>query len=82
MTMRNMCASLVLLLLVIEWADAKWIGRRSLKTDFPNTFEEGLTTHLIASGIAGFCCSAASNPVDVLKVRLFPCLPFLSKLMM
>ncbi|GEM09013.1 mitochondrial carrier protein [Rhodotorula toruloides] len=46
------------------------MGRRRLKTDFPNSFEEGLTTHLIASGIAGFCCSAASNPVDVLKVRM------------
>ncbi|BGO89255.1 hypothetical protein NBRC10512_003929 [Rhodotorula toruloides] len=45
-------------------------AKHVLKTDFPNTFEEGLTTHLIASGIAGFCCSAASNPVDVLKVRM------------
>jgi hypothetical protein len=41
-----------------------------LKTDFPSTFKEGFQTHLVASAIAGFCCSAASNPVDVIKVRL------------
>ncbi|GAA5913436.1 hypothetical protein JCM5296_003632 [Sporobolomyces johnsonii] len=41
-----------------------------LKTDFPNTFREGMPTHLVASAIAGFCCSAASNPIDVVKVRL------------
>ncbi|BGP37543.1 hypothetical protein JCM10450v2_001458 [Rhodotorula kratochvilovae] len=41
-----------------------------LKKDFPQHFQEGIRTHLVASGIAGFCCSAASNPVDVVKVRV------------
>lgn len=44
--------------------------RRSLKRDFPQHFHEGIRTHLVASGIAGFCCSAASNPIDVIKVRI------------
>ncbi|KAK4693985.1 hypothetical protein P7C70_g8825, partial [Phenoliferia sp. Uapishka_3] len=33
-----------------------------LMTDFPGVFREGLPTHLVASGIAGFCCSLASSP--------------------
>ncbi|TNY19132.1 mitochondrial carrier domain-containing protein [Rhodotorula diobovata] len=41
-----------------------------LKRDFPQHFHEGIRTHLVASGIAGFCCSAASNPIDVIKVRI------------
>ncbi|GAA5854756.1 hypothetical protein JCM8547_004060 [Rhodosporidiobolus lusitaniae] len=41
-----------------------------LKRDFPTTFREGFQTHLVASAIAGFVCSAASNPVDVIKVRM------------
>ncbi|GAA5895126.1 uncharacterized protein JCM6883_002327 [Sporobolomyces salmoneus] len=41
-----------------------------LKRDFSNTFKEGMQTHLVASAIAGFCCSATSNPVDVVKVRI------------
>ncbi|GAA5974887.1 hypothetical protein JCM11641_008412 [Rhodosporidiobolus odoratus] len=41
-----------------------------LKRDFPSAFQEGFRTHLAASAIAGFCCSAASNPVDVIKVRM------------
>lgn len=43
---------------------------RRLKRDFPQHFHEGIRTHLVASGIAGFCCSAASNPIDVIKVRI------------
>ncbi|BGP18780.1 hypothetical protein JCM10213v2_006860 [Rhodosporidiobolus nylandii] len=41
-----------------------------LKNNFPGTFKEGFQTHLIASAIAGFCCSVVSNPVDVIKVRM------------
>ncbi|GAA6063156.1 hypothetical protein JCM10212_006314 [Sporobolomyces blumeae] len=41
-----------------------------LKRDFSSTFKEGMQTHLVASAVAGFCCSAASNPVDVIKVRI------------
>ncbi|GAA5844394.1 hypothetical protein JCM11251_007596 [Rhodosporidiobolus azoricus] len=44
--------------------------KHMLKRDFPATFNEGFRTHLVASAIAGFCCSAASNPVDVIKVRM------------
>ncbi|GAA6003555.1 hypothetical protein JCM10207_000387 [Rhodosporidiobolus poonsookiae] len=44
--------------------------KHMLKRDFPGTFKEGFQTHLFASAIAGFCCSAASNPVDVIKVRM------------
>ncbi|KAM0750705.1 mitochondrial carrier [Meredithblackwellia eburnea MCA 4105] len=45
-------------------------AKHLLITDFPSIFSEGLPTHLAASGIAGFVCSAASSPVDVIKVRL------------
>lgn len=41
--------------------------RDRLMNDFPGTFREGLPTHLAASGFAGFCCSATSNPIDVVK---------------
>ncbi|GJN88142.1 hypothetical protein Rhopal_001098-T1 [Rhodotorula paludigena] len=44
--------------------------KHTLKKDFPGTFNEGIRTHVAASGIAGFCCSAASNPIDVIKVRM------------
>ena len=42
---------------------------RSLINVYPGTFSEGLPTHLAASGFAGLCCSATSNPIDVVKVR-------------
>jgi len=45
-------------------------AKHLLKKDFPHVFREGFVTHLAASGIAGFACSAASNPVDVIKVRV------------
>ncbi|GAA5910095.1 hypothetical protein JCM6882_006514 [Rhodosporidiobolus microsporus] len=44
--------------------------KHMLKRDLPSHFHEGFRTHLAASAIAGFCCSAASNPVDVIKVRM------------
>lgn len=50
--------------------DALLLPARRLKRDFPQHFHEGIRTHLVASGIAGFCCSAASNPIDVIKVRI------------
>ncbi|POY72932.1 hypothetical protein BMF94_4008 [Rhodotorula taiwanensis] len=45
-------------------------AKHTLINDFPGTFREGLPTHLAASGFAGFCCSATSNPIDVVKVRM------------
>ncbi|BGP53618.1 hypothetical protein JCM8202v2_001185 [Rhodotorula sphaerocarpa] len=45
-------------------------AKHTLMNDFPGTFREGLPTHLAASGFAGFCCSATSNPIDVVKVRM------------
>ncbi|GAA6033287.1 hypothetical protein JCM8097_006670 [Rhodosporidiobolus ruineniae] len=44
--------------------------KHMLKRDFPAYFTEGFRTHLAASAVAGFCCSVASNPVDVIKVRM------------
>lgn len=43
-------------------------AKHTLMDDFPNVFAEGFSTHFAASGIAGFACSAASSPVDVVKV--------------
>ncbi|KAI5481381.1 hypothetical protein MNV49_005003 [Pseudohyphozyma bogoriensis] len=45
-------------------------AKQLLMYDFPGVFREGFGTHLAASGIAGFACSAASSPVDVIKVRM------------
>lgn len=36
--------------------------KTTLKQDFPLYFQEGLRTHLVCSGIAGFVCSVASAP--------------------
>jgi len=43
--------------------------KHSLLERYPNTFQEGLQLHLIASGFAGLACSAASAPIDTIKVR-------------
>lgn len=47
-------------------------AKHSLMDDFPGIFQEGFSTHFAASGIAGFACSAASSPVDVVKVSETP----------
>ena len=44
---------------------------RRLIADFPTIFSEGFGTHLLASTIAGFCCSAVSAPIDTIKVCHF-----------
>lgn len=45
-------------------------AKHTLINVYPGTFSEGLPTHLAASGFAGLCCSATSNPIDVVKVRM------------
>ena len=46
------------------------IAKTYLRNHYAETFPEGLKTHLLCSGIAGFVCSAVSAPVDVIKVRI------------
>jgi hypothetical protein len=41
-------------------------SKQILKNDFPTVFREGFVTHLAASGMAGFCCSAVSAPGEPL----------------
>ena len=53
-----------------RWLTQLGVCARSLINVYPGTFQEGLPTHLAASGFAGFCCSATSNPIDVVKVSL------------
>jgi len=69
---RNTCTS-VLCISSYHDADLQIETMYSLKRDFSHTFKEGMQTHLVASAIAGFCCSAASNPVDVIKVSRSAC---------
>lgn len=40
-------------------------GWYRLMDDFPTMFGEGFGTHFAASGVAGFVCSAASNPGEL-----------------
>lgn len=46
--------------------------RRRLLDEMPRYFDESLRTHFAASGIAGFVCSAASNPGASLKLPPAP----------
>lgn len=47
-------------------------SKQILKHDFPTVFREGFVTHLAASGMAGFCCSAVSAPGKFLSFRSCP----------
>lgn len=59
---KGLCVSISSCLPAPHFLTVRTVQIDRLKTDFPNAFEEGLPTHLVASGIAGFVCSAASNP--------------------
>ncbi|WOO84217.1 Mitochondrial substrate carrier family protein ucpB [Vanrija pseudolonga] len=46
------------------------VAKHFLRTHYPTTFPEGLFTHLVCSGFAGFACSVTSAPIDTVKVRM------------
>jgi hypothetical protein len=41
-----------------------------VRSHYSHYFPEGITTHLLCSGFAGFACSVTSAPIDTIKVRM------------
>ncbi|BEJ15536.1 hypothetical protein CspHIS471_0501410 [Cutaneotrichosporon sp. HIS471] len=46
------------------------VAKHFVRSHYSHHFPEGITTHLLCSGFAGFMCSVTSAPIDTIKVRM------------
>lgn len=46
------------------------VAKHFVRSHYSHYFPEGITTHLLCSGFAGFMCSVTSAPIDTIKVRV------------
>lgn len=46
------------------------VAKHFVRSHYSEYFPEGIRTHLVCSGFAGFACSVTSAPIDTIKVRV------------